>query len=492
MITDYFSVKEKKTCSSKNTEYYEIHRAFIERNKYKVLYDEIKYKLVQNSTRQSCVCINEDIRDKFTIYNLPLIDWTNTAFDICNKLPDKIDYGLVHYYYDYKSTINWHSDREALRSNIYLVSIGGTRRFCLRNKTTKEITTIDLYDGDLLIMKVGCQEKYEHCIKSVKEFNQPRISITFRQLESSLCYFTYDQLNRVVNISSEPPNTDNYIQITKTRQNIIIGYLNNGDNSTIFKDFGPNTRECVSILKSNIQKAVRRKETEVALASTMKMIIDGQAVELLRRLTIISFEDVQLSKYYPIIVWYYIALTCEYQLSENDVTFIYSYVKLLCIINTAYDISKAGKNTMLAYELGQLIHNNNAVCISLYLRIQYGGFGGEISLMNYLINSIIDDKLDICYDEMEMDKYKLPDGPPIILDCAIDFHCFPKMPEKVLAKIDAAEGLTEADVRNYIWHHDSNINVRCEQVVLNSEKWNTVIKPKCDNYRYCIRKLINL
>jgi hypothetical protein len=500
MITDYFKYKTGKPASIIQ-EYYEVHRCFIERNNFQKVYNEVKSSLIENSARQSCVCINsENIKD-FTIYNLPLINWTKTIFDIRNKIltnqdnNSTIDYGLVHYYHNDKATINWHSDREALRSNIYSISIGGVRRFCLKDKITKEVLTFDLYDGDFLIMKVGCQDKYEHCIKSIKEFNQPRISITFRQIEKPICYYTFDYSNlSIVITNEEPPNTTNYRQITKTKQGIIVGIIQDSIGEK-FNNYDIISNENASLLKSNLQKAIRRKEEEIALQSTMKMIVHGQTIDLLRRLTIISFEDVQLNKYYPIILWYYIALTNNYELLDNDVNFIYSYVKLLCKIDEYDEIDNSSIPEI--YKLNELY--NNIDCIALYMRIQYGGFSGEIRLMNNLISGILKKKYIICNNDIQIVNHSISNLNSIkILDCAIDFHCFPKMPEKVLAKISVNKDLTEEDIRKYIWHYDSSINVRINQVTnrkkenLDDTIWNTIIKPKCDNYRYYIKKMLNI
>jgi hypothetical protein len=177
MITNYFYKKENKY-SIKKYDYFEVHKSFICNNIFKYVYNEVKLHITENSSRYSCVCISKDIKDSFKIYNLPIIDWSNkdnpvqSITNIKNKIIEqfqsKIDYGLVHYYPDENSVINWHSDREALRSCIYSISLGGTRRFCLRDKISKEVISFDLHDGDLFIMKPGCQEKYEHCIKSVK------------------------------------------------------------------------------------------------------------------------------------------------------------------------------------------------------------------------------------------------------------------------------------------------------------------------------------
>ena len=96
---------------------------------------------------------------EFTIYNLPTIDWSDSnninliRQKIINKFNSTVDYGLVHYYHNENASINWHSDREALRSPIYSINLGGVRRFCLRNKETKKLYSFDLHDGDLFIMK---------------------------------------------------------------------------------------------------------------------------------------------------------------------------------------------------------------------------------------------------------------------------------------------------------------------------------------------------
>jgi len=147
MITDFFTPKNAKIIS---TEFYELHRSYIERNTFKILYNELCNNLETNSSRKSCVCVNDIIKNEFDIYNLPLIDWTYTLNEIKEKIlcdfvqSNTIDYGLVHYYKDSSSSISWHYDKEALNSDVYSISIGGTRRFCLRDKETKQILNFDL------------------------------------------------------------------------------------------------------------------------------------------------------------------------------------------------------------------------------------------------------------------------------------------------------------------------------------------------------------
>ena len=496
MITDFFKSKIETSKPIIN-EYYELHRAFVKRNCYKEIYNEVKNTIVKNSSRQSCVCLSKEHINTFKIYDLPLIEWTDTILSIRNNILDKhepqytIDYGLIHYYNDETATINWHSDSEALESNIYSISVGGVRRFCLRDKLTKEILTFDLFDGDLFIMKIGCQDKYEHCIKFIKAFNQPRISITFRHIEPPKWYYIYDRVNLLVYMSEEEPKLNSYKHIVTTKQKIVIGEIREVTSDKL-TNIIVNTRN-TSLIKSNLQKAIRRKLVDIALQSAITLIFNGQAITLLRRLTIISFEDVYINKYYPVIVWYYVAVVSGYELCEDDVNFIYSYVILLCNINTVHDDMG---NTSQKYILNDISHNVN--CVSLYLRILYGGFASEICFMNNIIQGILNGSINICNNEISIVKYQISETSMVYLNCAVDFHCFPNMPDNVLSKINpnliSELNLTSEDIRSYIWFYDSSINIRVNEInnvkKLNTELWDTIIKPKCDLYRSYILKAL--
>lgn len=496
MITNYFKIID--TPRPIITEFYELHRNIFNNYSLKTIQAEIKPYLTKNATRESCVCMNDELKNVFNFYNLPISKWTPNISKIKEELStnynSQIDYGLVHYYANEKSVINWHSDDEATKSNIFSVSFGGIRRFCLRDKLTLKIHEFDLRSGDLFIMKIGCQNKYQHCIKSIKKFNEPRISITFRQLENSLLYYTYDISNLQIRLDTIKP-ISNYTKITSTRKGIIIGILNNNQQSTQFTSFVTSKIDIKNLIKSNLQKAIRRKLSDIALQSTMYLIRNQNINDLLRRLTIISFEDVYLTKYYPIIVWYYIATLNNYLLTNFDVDFIYSYTLLLCNSNKTHDFNKL-EPIENDYEPHINELNDNVTCVSLYLRNLYGGFAGEKRIMNLLIKNILKLKISIDTTNMQIYKHKIYDKAVPILSCAIDFHCFTKMPLKVKNKIND-DSLSEEIIRKYIWNKESSINVRTTE---NTNKiddsydylWNDIIKPKCDIYRYQIANMLEI
>ncbi len=490
MITKYFEVKGPTTSPPPPIihEYFELHRSFVRRNTFKSIYDEIKYKIIQNSSRESCVCVSSD--EFLTHKMLPKIEWTQTLDTIRNTLFSKkylSDYGLVHYYKDETAPIHWHSDRDGLRTPIYIINVGGTRIFCLKNKINKKIHSFDLHDGDLFVMKIGCQEKYVHCIKSIKAFSAPRISITFHQLEPIMCYFAYNSTNHVI-FTTDTFNATTMLKVATLAHGIVlVKILHKNNDEYDIPHYMKNT-ENLSILKSNLQKAIRRKEKMIALSTAMKMITNGTIIELLRRLSIITIEDVVINKYFPIIVWYFAALSSnksEIVLTNKDVVFIYSYVGLLCDTD---EISHNNIDTEIRPFLLCDIWTN-VYSISSYIRIQYGGFSVEIELLNKIIS--LDNNLTICEDNMKMLE---PFSSEIeILDSAIDFHCFPKMPSKILSKIDKMHNFTESQIREYIWVFDSNINCRIQNTsMLDVNIWKTIIEPKCHCYRNCIRSILIL
>lgn len=101
------------------------------------------------------------------------------------------DYVLAHIYPSGISGIGWHSDSEALTSDVVSISMGAARKFRFRKigRTKGYDHEILLKDGDLLIMKgpdpaVGrpsCQEVFMHGVPVEKKVKTPRINLTFRQ-----------------------------------------------------------------------------------------------------------------------------------------------------------------------------------------------------------------------------------------------------------------------------------------------------------------------
>jgi alkylated DNA repair dioxygenase AlkB len=94
---------------------------------------------------------------------------------------------LLNWYKDGKDMIGWHSDKEEVlgdinTSVIACINLGATRNFWFRNIETGDKFSYPVSNGDLLMMKSGCQSKYLHAILKEKDITEPRISLTFREV----------------------------------------------------------------------------------------------------------------------------------------------------------------------------------------------------------------------------------------------------------------------------------------------------------------------
>jgi len=96
---------------------------------------------------------------------------------------EKFDACLVNYYRDGSDYISYHSDDESnIGSVIASLSIGETRRFVVRNKSSKEKTEIELTSGKLVVM-IDAQREYEHCVPKTARKIGDRLNFTFRQMK---------------------------------------------------------------------------------------------------------------------------------------------------------------------------------------------------------------------------------------------------------------------------------------------------------------------
>lgn len=98
---------------------------------------------------------------------------------------EDFDSALLNYYPDGNFGVGKHNDKDAMDGYIASFSFGATRKFHIRDiKTDKIVTSIDLEDSSLLIMKPGMQQKYKHEVPKSKKVKEGRINVTLRQHQS--------------------------------------------------------------------------------------------------------------------------------------------------------------------------------------------------------------------------------------------------------------------------------------------------------------------
>ena len=95
---------------------------------------------------------------------------------------------LLNLYRTGHDSMGWHSDDEAELGQapaIASLSFGGERRFAFRHRFRKELASVRLAlpSGSLLLMQGPTQHFWQHSIPKTAKTVQPRINLTFRQVQ---------------------------------------------------------------------------------------------------------------------------------------------------------------------------------------------------------------------------------------------------------------------------------------------------------------------
>lgn len=99
---------------------------------------------------------------------------------------------LLTYYRNGDDHVNWHADDEPELGEspvIASLSLGGSRKFNYREKQLKstspvelEFGSMDLHNGELLVMQSEFQQYWEHRIPQQPDIVKPRLNLTFRKV----------------------------------------------------------------------------------------------------------------------------------------------------------------------------------------------------------------------------------------------------------------------------------------------------------------------
>lgn len=93
---------------------------------------------------------------------------------------------LLNLYRNGNDGLGWHRDNEKMLGPapvIASVSLGEPRTFQMRNyQDKKQVISMELEPGSLLIMKGASQKEWEHRVPKTKKTRRPRINITFRTI----------------------------------------------------------------------------------------------------------------------------------------------------------------------------------------------------------------------------------------------------------------------------------------------------------------------
>lgn len=92
---------------------------------------------------------------------------------------------LLNLYHNGNEGLGWHSDDEksiGKNTPIASLSFGAERKFSFKHKQTKQIVSLILEHGSLLVMKDATQINWLHSLPKSNKITQERINLTFRTM----------------------------------------------------------------------------------------------------------------------------------------------------------------------------------------------------------------------------------------------------------------------------------------------------------------------
>jgi alkylated DNA repair dioxygenase AlkB len=123
-----------------------------------------------NTTKQALVWTRELLDLKPIVESV-----TGARFNSC----------LLNLYHDGNEGLAWHSDDEETigkNTSIASLSFGAERKFSFKHKQTKQMVSLVLEHGSVLLMKDATQTNWLHSLPMSKKITQPRINLTFRTI----------------------------------------------------------------------------------------------------------------------------------------------------------------------------------------------------------------------------------------------------------------------------------------------------------------------
>jgi len=102
-----------------------------------------------------------------------------------NKTGESFNSCLLNLYHNGAEGMAWHSDDEKeLKKDgaIGSLSLGAVRKFSFKHKKSKDVVSLVLDHGSLLVMKNTTQSHWLHRLPPTKMVNKPRINLTFRAM----------------------------------------------------------------------------------------------------------------------------------------------------------------------------------------------------------------------------------------------------------------------------------------------------------------------
>jgi hypothetical protein len=220
------------------------------------------------------------------------------------------------------------------------------------------------------------------------------------------------------------------------------------------------------LLKSALQKAIRRRRTASAVAIAYQFLRQ-EPVEFLRRLPIYMLEDTYLQPRALVrCVWLMCAVYKGWRLTEADIRFLLGVVRRLCALDYKERLCREPCDT-LEDALGGLkgaLSPLEAGAVATWVRSEFGGLKGDMAFLRNLASVWLERdaegwELEEAAEESWTGPFPGEEG--LYLLEGVDFHCYPHL-RKTLIGMGWRGGreMDEETFRQQMWIGQSGVNRR--------------------------------
>ena len=222
----------------------------------------------------------------------------------------------------------------------------------------------------------------------------------------------------------------------------------------------------VPIMKSHLQKAVRRMKVSSALGSTRELIgMDLQS--LLRRIPIIAIEDVAPVQGIDVCIWMMIAHSKGFDLMKSHLEYLLGFIE--AISKYPYKIRNYKELSNSSASHFEPDEATKVAIQCLELRRSYGGMKGDMKMIKILEDYLKNGKQEILSMEvngLSFDRIASLDRSESWVPAAIDFHVC-----SIARKLAESRNIDETQVRRLMWNYSSSVNYRQRSQKI-AKEWN--------------------
>ena len=221
-----------------------------------------------------------------------------------------------------------------------------------------------------------------------------------------------------------------------------------------------NIYQNIEYLKSHLQKSIRRSSPYKSLLTAWHFL-DLSLEDFLRRLCIIALEDCLPIRGYSTLVWFMMAVSKGYKMSNEQICWVLAYVHDLAKLDHYEQIEIKKDIEIKTIKMRTLSQDGKNLVYSIVARKSYGGMRGDKNLClslaklwsaRYSTDSVFLKLLDRKHTFISPPTVQLQKSEWFL--SAIDFHCCPNI---IIAMWEKHDQYSNDEIRSAIWNCSSAI-----------------------------------